>query len=378
MKCLKCGKRLPKNKTTCPKCGYEHTLEQRLTDQDIPKELSHLSRHKISRQIVRMRQLHHKKYHLLIGCVLFILLAWGLFLWFQHRDEIGDVHNFHDDLVEMSSSNAAGNTIYNWANGASAVTYGNHIYVAGKDSLYQIPLTLEKRTDVFQADVSGLNLVSDKLYYINHDEENQIQILDILKNEMTSTDYQAKDLAVIGSYIYYMDQNSQAIYQAKTDFSENRVLTQSGVLAFSIVGDWLYYSTQEGIYRIPLLGGEVMKLVSGEYRNFQMDDRLIYYLDRSGYINQMKMDGTETKRVVADRMTSFIIHEHYLFYAKKTGGIFKMDLDNGTITQLSVDRAFGLQLAGSWIYYQMDEEEGSFVSIDEKSHQAIPLYSIPE
>ena len=99
-------------------------------------------------------------------------------------------------------------------------------------------------------------------------------------------------LLVSGNYIYFKGKGERsAIYQMKTDFSENKAMTQSGCLTFNIVGDWLYYSTNDGIYKVPSLGGEVAKLIDGYFPYFIATDEFIYYCDADGFVSFVPSGG---------------------------------------------------------------------------------------
>lgn len=377
MKCAKCGQSLPKNEKICPQCHYDHSLVKRLQEAKIPQELRHLSPDRISHHIQRMHFLVERKFQLLLLGFGLVILAMG-YSWFNSQNREGDVHNFHDDIVEVPSTNAGGNIASNWMNGAYVVAYGNDLYVAGKDELYCIPLTLEKKRTATKHHVSGLNIIQDTLYYIDHDAQNKITIVNIPTKERIQSKYSAEQMAVVGNYIYYIDSGyHRNIYQMKTDLSDNRALTQNDCLTFSIVGDWLYYATVDGIYRVPLLGGEVRLLVKGYYPYFNVMDHLIYYLDENGQLLRMKKDGSDQTLLTEDIAGSYVMNNEYIFYTGKEAGIFKYDLKTGIISQLCVDQAIDLQLAGPWIYYRTMDDEVHFVSMDEKSNQVIPLYSIP-
>lgn len=380
VKCANCGKELPKKQNICPACGKDNTLVQQLRDAKIPKELKHLPLQKIGHRIEKLRAIHEKKKWILASLgVLVIGLIVGVF-YFKGQSDPGDVHNFHDDLIEITNANANGNTVTNWANDAYVVPYGSSLYAVSGDDFYCIPMTLETKRVTTHQKGSNLNIIQDTLYFINQDHDNVIEMVDLKTKTTTETKYKANKMIVVGNYIYYTGKDDHsAIHQMRTDFTENKTLTQSGCITFTVTGDWLYYSTNDGIYRVPILGGEVAKVVDGYYRYFMIQDEYIYYRGADEAVYRMMLDGSDKTKVVNEQVNSFALNNHYLFYATKEGGIFKLDMENANVTQLSVDKAKDLQLSKTWVYYRLVENnEGCFVSMDENSNKVIPIYSIKD
>lgn len=379
MKCINCGHELAEGQHICPVCGQDHTLEKLLKEADIPQELDHLSLRQIGKHIRRLRFLMQKKFIVLLGIV---VISVGIFFsshWIYQKRHPNPIHNFHDDLVEAVSTNAVGNSNANIVNGGTLVLYGNQLYAASEGKLYCISLALdEKRITQIQF-AKSMNIVQDTMYYINS-EDNTVMVVDILKKNVVPTKIQALQLMAVGNYLYYLESGShRAIYQVKNDFSESRALTQSDCLMFCVVDDWLYYSTKDAIYRVPVMGGEVTKLVEGYYSDFVVHNQMIYYQDAIGKVYRMKTDGSNEALLVDTPVTCFMVTDRYLFYASADAGIFRQSLETDELNQLSTDKAVGLQIAGSWIYYRISgSDEGYFVSVDSKSEGKTPIYSIKD
>lgn len=380
VKCVNCGKELPKKQNICPECGKDNTLVQQLKDAKIPKELKHIPLQKMSKRIEHIRFFGRQKKMVLAVIFGLVIVAIGGFSWFTHRDEVGNVHNFHDDLVEVTKANANGNSLSNLINGGYLAAYGTDLYTVSENKLYKIAMTLESKQSSEILNVSNLNVMNGTIFYIDHNNQDYITILDTSNKNKNVSKYRADMLLVSGNYVYFKGKGERsAIYQMKTDFSENKAMTQSGCLTFNIVGDWLYYSTNDGIYKVPSLGGEVAKLIDGYFPYFIATDEFIYYCDAAGFVSRMLLNGEDTVTLTNEPVNSFVISDNYMIYATKDGGIFKQDIETKTLTQLSVDKARDLQLSSTWIYYRLVENDtGCFVSIDENSNKVIPVYSIKD
>lgn len=381
MKCRKCGAPLEQNNRICPQCGYDNTLENLLKNADIPKELKHLSVGQIGKHMRLLHFLSKRKYVVLISMLAILLVFLGVQVAQRHhRTEA--VHNFHDDLIDTISTNAYGNDACNLTNEGLLVIYGNDAYVSSQDQLYRVSLALDQKSLLLSDTVSYLNVTQDQLYYLSQEQDQSIMTYNLKNHAVTKSNIRALSLMVVGDYVYYLEEGShRAVYQTKKDFSERKKLTQSECLMFTISGDWLYYSTDQGIYRVPLMGGEVAKIAEGYYPKFVVLNQMIYYLDPvNSDIMRMKIDGSQVIKLVDDPVSSFTLTERYLVYARKDGGIYKQRLDNGQLSQLSTDRAKSLQTSGVWIYYQLSDgsKEGRFVTIDENSDVITPVYAIKD
>lgn len=380
MKCIHCGQELPADSYICPNCGKDNNLEELLKEAKIPSELDHLSYHQIVSRIKRIH-LIKKKYLVAFVAVLFLFVAY-IFIREKksYLDLSKNIYNFHDDLVEKSSMNAAGNSNSNLANGGQLVMYGHQMYVSSDGKLYCINLSLNQKSVVANQTCQYLNIVQDTLFYIDPNQDNAIVVMNLLTNTSTTTKVKAKSLMVVGDYLYYLEAGSHgAIYQMKTDFTSQKVLTQRGCKMFNIVSDWLYYTTDDGLYRVPVLGGEVAKVEEGQYNHFVISDQIFYYLNASNQICKTSFDGHGPGKIVEDSVSDFVVTNRYLYYAKKDAGVFKQSLETGEIVQLSTERAHALQIAGSWIYYQLvDSDEGRFVTIDENSETVTPVFTISQ
>lgn len=378
MKCRQCGKELEKKNKTCPHCGYVNSVENLLKKVEIPKELHHLSTKQLQNHLNRQR-FFSKTWYIILGVVVVVSLAVFSIHYFKNTKQASLVPNFHDDLIENTSSNAMGNSVANIVNGGLLLQYGNDIYASDSSGLSKISLTLDKKETILSDSVCYLNMDEDGLYYINN-KDSMIYHYDLNTKSITSLNIQASQLMSVGNYLYYLENNSnRAIYQVNKDTLETKKMTQSTCVQFKIIGDWLYYTTDSAIYQMPVLGGEIMKLADEPYSHFVVDNQTIYYIDKvTGYIWQVKKDGSNKSVVVQNKCTCFLLTERYLYYAKEEGGLIKLNRENGEVSLITKEKANRLHMAGTWLYYLTTTGEGRFVSIDENSEMVTPVDVITE
>lgn len=369
MKCRQCGNELEKKNKKCPHCEYVNSLESRL----IPKELKHLSKSQLQKHLNRQNRISQHRHYIIIAIVLIVIASCTIH-FVTNTKQAGTIPNFHDDLIENKTSNATGNSVPNIVNGGLLLQYGTDVYTSDKEGISKISLTLNNKELISKDYATYLNMSDNGFYYINK-ADNVISFYDINEKTTTRLNIQATQLESVGNYLYYLEAtNTRAIYQLNKDTLESKKMTQSECTQFKIAGDWLYFSTDTSFYQMPILGGEIMKLSDEPYRHFTIDKQNIYYLDTTtNFIQTVKKDGSE-KNVVVDREAScFLLTDHYLFYAKKDGGLVKVIRETGESSLITQEKTNQLHIAGTWIYYLTDHEDGRFVSIDENSETITPV-----
>ena len=369
MKCRQCGKKIEKDNRICPHCGYVHDLEA----SEIPSELTHLSIRQIRKRI--NRQFHFKKnsIFLLIGVLILVLGSLSV-AYFTNKKEVTQIPNFHDDLIEHKSSNALGNSNTNITNGALLLQYGNDMYISDKNGITKISLSLNMKELITDQPAIYLNSSEEGIYWINK-SDNMIHFYDINTSSVNKLNISAVQMVGVGNYLYYLEtSDTRAIYQLNKSTLETKKMTQSECVQFEIFGDWIYFTTDNAFYQTPVLGGEIMKIADSSYNHFIVDNQRIFFLDKAtGYIWSIKKDGSEKTLVVDSSCNCFLINDHYLFYAKEEGGLYKLNKETGEISVITKDQANALHIAGTWIYYLTNNNEGRFVSIDENSELITPV-----
>jgi len=379
MKCRQCGQELNKNSRKCPHCGYVNSFENLIKKVKIPNELGHLSNNQIEKHLKRQRYLSKGRYLFFLMILVLVIGSFSISYFKKIRKET-PIPNFHDDLIENTSSNAIGNSVGNLVNGGYLVQYGNDLYAADSHGISKISLTLEKKEVVLDVQASYLNADQTGLYFINHSDNNKVCFYDLSTNTLTKLKFQATQLTSVGNYLYYLESgNTRAIYQVNKVTLESKKMTQSECVQFKIIGDWLYYTTDTALYQMPVLGGEIMQVSDQIYNHFVVDGQTIYYIDKTtNYVSSVNKDGTERKNIVSVPTSCFLLTEHYIFYAKQDGELMKQNRETGEIYTLTEDKANRLHVAGTWIYYLLSDGTGRFVSVDENSEMITPVNIISE
>jgi hypothetical protein len=165
------------------------------------------------------------------------------------------------------------------------------------------------------------------------------------------------------------------VYYAKSDFTTTRGLyrihpdgTGETKLAnvsarnLNIVKEWLYFSNQDAsnrIYRIPLVGGEIERVVDIPTFSFIVKDDWIYFAvdDMNLGIRKVKIDGTGLISLTDNHVSggTLQIADETLYYKESSDGpdvgIFGIGINRSGIKAIGKAVASSMSVDGEWIYY---------------------------
>ncbi len=215
----------------------------------------------------------------------------------------------------------------------------------------------------FNNDCYEIYVVKDKLYYIGTDE--CIYYMDLDGNNKTKlNDYASGFIGVTEDYIFFnklLDSDNSDSESSTNDFetcvmnldgsNEHAIMEGEKLYNINLVGDYIYYQTQEG------------------------------------YPSKVKLDGTENTLLSSEVAYSMNVADDGIFYLNyykvddKNAGVavYRMDLDGKNVTQLTKLDTYSEMLCefGDWLFFSdSNNEEGKFELISKDGKQSIVLYSL--
>ena len=387
MKCSKCQKNLPKDVYVCPYCGHENQPKnKRLSIEDIPSELAHLSIAQLQKRIKKLNMLDHYKM-VILGAIVVLVVIFVILGISRPRWKNQTVNNFHDDITEISNVNAAGNAAFNITNGGNIVLAGESIYMTDKDGLvYKGDLGLTEKELLLSSHVTSLNIHEDELWFVDQDHDNALSKYNLSSGMTQTSTYKGRQLYVIGNYAYYINEDDfDAVYYVGLSLRQPATkLTASNVRDFTISGDWVYYTLSDGIYRIPILGGEQQKLSSQQAEKLYVYNGTVYYIDAVNHqlVSLRMINGQEEyTTLVETQVESFVVANDYVYYIDmaQNNALYKLSLSTKESTALNAGSSSHLQLVSSWLYYyDSGADQFCFTTIDENALNTTNLNDIEE
>ncbi|WP_432664426.1 DUF5050 domain-containing protein [Wukongibacter baidiensis] len=138
-----------------------------------------------------------------------------------------------------------------------------YINKSDNGNLYRMKIDGSDRTKITDRFVSGMIIIDDWIYYYQKEADdfdfNTYKIRTNGKDETKIDDYKWLELLrskIYNGCVYYKKYSDGNLYKMKTDGTEETMILNDSINAFSIVDDWIYYSlsNESNVYRIKIDG----------------------------------------------------------------------------------------------------------------------------
>jgi len=158
---------------------------------------------------------------------------------------------------------------------------------------------------------------------------------------------------------------------ASDDFSTNNKIrgnSESNIKNLGLAatdGDWIYYSTNSGLYKTKCDGSNKIKLCDDKASFINVYDDWVYYnsgtdissnfISTTGYLYKIKKDGSNRTLLVRDTAQFINIVDGWIYYCShdtlSTNSMYKIKFDGSSKTKLSDNFITGMYSEDNWIYY---------------------------
>ena len=166
-----------------------------------------------------------------------------------------------------------------------------------------------------------------------------------------------------GGWMFYSRApDGSGLFKMRLDGSRGQQLTTDKASRLNVIGDWVYYVSDQALYRIRT-DGTARTLLNNldAVKNLQVIGNTAYYLS-SGSIFKMKTDGTSRSKVSDETsIARMIVHaaSGKIYYARTAAssnmqGIYSMNLDGSGKKTLTSDRIISFTMASGAddLYYR--------------------------
>lgn len=247
---------------------------------------------------------------------------------------------------------------------------GGWIYYVSEDNLYKIKTDWTEKTKISQGKFNSIYVSDGWVYYTNSEDGNLYKIKTDGTGQMKISDDNIESFFVQGDWTYYRAKGINAsekdispkgvLYRVKIDGSEKIRIAEITLdsSAPKILGDWIYYSDSENLFKIRTDGTE-QTLVAKDAGIEYVSGDWIYYIIRAdegkglGKITvcRIKPDGTE-KSVSAALSGVYVstFDNDWLYYTSGKG-LSRMKFDGTGNEKLNDVNIWGLMgVSGNWMY----------------------------
>ena len=172
-------------------------------------------------------------------------------------------------------------------------------------------------------------------------------------------DAEPLNINVIGDYVYYTNMNN--LYRISTNGENKTKLSEDNVRNLIVTSTDLYYinNADDKIYKMNLNTNSKAALSDGFCSRFTLDKDWIFYTafspqDNSSVIYKIKLDGSNKTKLVTTKCNYVISHNDFLYFVEfdmETITIFRSTLDSSNKEKLYDDTNGNLNFLGNYLLY---------------------------
>lgn len=211
-----------------------------------------------------------------------------------------------------------------------------HIYMSDDQGyLIKMDKNLENRQTLLTEKTENINVVKDIIYYTN------------AKNELCSVSVDGKDQKVlINQAVYYVivkddkiyyqldDNRKENIYVYDIKTNQSTKLNERKSYCLNVVDDLIYFTSDDGIYKIGIDGKGEEKLLDGQVANLLYQDGALYFINNAQQLQYYNIDKLQADTMLNRAVQLINMTDDYIFYLDSSHQIEKYDIKNKKSTKI--------------------------------------------
>ncbi len=284
--------------------------------------------------------------------------------------------NQPDDTATILPEPSMGNSQSNLCNGGMVLQVGESVYYADPADDYQVyKCAVGAVNGEKVGDIRGLCLNADdkNLFYVDALTRKVMKADLNGGNPQVMVECRASKLMLADSYLYYIDLDSgSTLYRLdKSGEQETSLISNARMMQYAFGNDRIFYhnlNDSGATYYMMITGVSSMPLpaVSMGQTIFTSGNKLFYSdMNRDGAIGYIGLDESGALKgpysIDTGVALDAVADSEYLYFIKAEDGcIYRQSIADGTpAVKLSDIPAYGLQLAGDYLYYSALLEDGA-------------------
>lgn len=238
---------------------------------------------------------------------------------------------------------------------------------------------LNEEAGMFQGEILNNGWISETEDYIIYIYQNKDEIYNAIgtgilvrrdrdwTNRIELTECLVDSFVVGDSYIYYTDaSHGNRLYRMNYDGTDPTLIIDEKIYSFTISEDTIFYSSEDGIYKLDYANYETTKLSSyGE--NIIVKGNCVYFSSEQNSLSRVKVDGTQEQQLQND-INEYYITDNDLYYTKMTENsdgygyqltLYKQDFDTLQVSEITtLDRVITETFDSNYLYYEVYRKDG--------------------
>jgi len=303
-------------------------------------------------------------------------------------------------ISNLFSVGEMGNSTGNIINCGYSVEKDGYIYyVSPNQDMYTTQISRvkagTKESEVIYTgnyDIRGLNIVGNKIYFINIAIENTTDEdgvdnkiykmnldgsnLELINDNDFAYDYY--DLYIVKNHIYYVG-TDQNVYQMDLNGGNRQLVAETGTGYLAMNDQYIIYNKGKEdesdyvTYIRSLKQGEERAITGSKILSPILEQNFIYYVDENQHLARTPIMGGDTEKITDYTVYNMNIHNGFIYYLNYkdeasedyTVAVYKLSLDGGEpqlIKELSNYSSF-LNVVDDYVYYMDMDEEKAFINL---------------
>lgn len=205
---------------------------------------------------------------------------------------------------------------------------------------------LENRKTIVSESCQYISVRGDTIYYTN--KNNYLcQIATEGKNQKIILNKAVYYVIVKDDKIYYqLDEDNESIYIYDLKTNQQTRVNQRKSYNLNVIDDQIYFTSDDGIYRIGVNGQGEEKLLSGKYNNLIYQDNKLYYLSSNGEVKCYDINNKDETEMTQRSAMLININDQYLFFYSGDYNVMRYDLKSKETHKLYSGLIEGGQIVG--------------------------------
>lgn len=337
MFCPRCQSKLNEDMMYCPECGMKiercpqchapvmtgakfcSSCGTKLNNGYVP-----MSEYNTSQEEVKYDDVPHKmnKKTVMITTLIVFFLIVGAYLYVYHGPRVLNHPNSELPVQEMKveSMTDSSSLVGNINQGGEVFQTKDKIYMRD-DQGYLVSMDhhLENQQILLKEKCEYIYVVNDKIYYTN----SQHFICSVSTDGKDEKVILNKDVYYLNykdNKLYYQldDQGKENIYVYDLKTNQQTQLNHRKSYNINVLDDCIYYTSQDGIYKIGLDGQGEEKICEGNVYNLIYQDHKLYY-SLNLQIVYYDLNSHESKVLVDEQSQLLNVNQTDIFYYSKSG-----------------------------------------------------------
>lgn len=202
------------------------------------------------------------------------------------------------------------------------------------------------------------------IYYCNYSDNQNLYKMkyDGTSPVKLSSDGGISHINVLGNWIYYSG-NDGKLYRMDTNGSSKSLMLNEEIYFLYVESDWIYYYSGGALYRMKTDGSIKSKIVdSTDMWHYYIQGSYVYFLE-DGNIMRVGMDGKGKTAVVRNGVREFSVSDGFIYYLASDQKLYRVNMDGTGVRMLVDGYVESINVTGNWIYYLNASENDNLYKI---------------